>query len=362
MAIEGEIIMKLLDRYVAKTVLTWIGVVTLMLAGLQIFILFVNQLGDLGKAQYGLIQAAYVVLLQVPYQIYLFFPMASLLGCLIGLGMMANYCELVVMRAAGMSIWQVTLAVLKAAMVLIVLVTILGETVVPQLARIAKDTKMQALSNGQALRTAKGVWLRYQNDFITIGAVESNISLSQVYQFHFDETHHLRLARQMDSINFQDNVWKAHGIHETLIHHKNTESRTLVDMVWEIPLKPTIFNMSNNEPNEMTLHELRRYLRAQKITNRQSLNVQLDYWQRIFQPITTMVMMMLAIPFIFGPLRSSTMGSKLLVGATVGFGFHILNRFFGPLSQVLQWPPMLAAIGPTCVFALLGAYLMRRAK
>ena len=71
-------------------------------------------------------------------------------------------------------------------------------------------------------------------------------------------------------------------------------------------------------------------------------------------------MMMIAIPFIFGPLRSSTMGSKLLAGAAVGFGFNILNRFFGPLSHVYQWPPFLAAIIPTCIFALLGVYLMRR--
>ena len=133
-------------------------------------------------------------------------------------------------------------------------------------------------------------------------------------------------------------------------------------MIWEIPLKPLMFGMSNNEPNEMTLYELHQYLHAQKITSRGSLNAQLDYWQRIFQPVTTMVMLLLAIPFIFGPLRESTMGSKLLVGATVGFGFHILNRFFGPLSQVLQWPPILAAMGPTVFFALLGAYLMRRAR
>ena len=79
-----------------------------MLAGLQIFILFVDQLDDLGKVDYGIVQAAFFVLLQMPYQVYLFFPMASLLGCLIGLGVMANHSELIVMRAAGMSIGQIT--------------------------------------------------------------------------------------------------------------------------------------------------------------------------------------------------------------------------------------------------------------
>lgn len=352
--------MKLLEKYVAKTVLSSIGLVTLMLAGLQIFILFVNQLGDLGKASYGLASAAAYVFLQLPYQVYLFFPMASLLGCLIGLGMMANHRELVVMRASGMSIWQVTLSVFKAALALILVLTLLGETVVPKLARVANDKKMAALSNGQTLRTAQGMWLRYRNDFITIGTVVSSKSLAQVYQFRFDASHHLRLARRIAAIQYKDGIWQATNVHETAMFQNHTQARKIPLMKWDVPLKPTVFGLSTSEPDEMTLHELRQFIRAQKVTKQSVLNYELDFWQRIFQPLTTLVMMMLAIPFIFGPLRSSTMGSKLLVGATVGFGFHILNRFFGPLSQVFQWSPILAAIGPTCVFALIGAYLMRR--
>lgn len=352
--------MKLVERYVAKTVLSSIGLVTLMLAGLQIFILFVNQLGDLGKANYGLTSAAVFVFLQLPYQVYLFFPMASLLGCLIGLGMMANHRELVIMRASGMSIWQVTLSVFKAALALILVLTVLGETVVPQWVRVANDRKMSALSNGQTLRTAKGMWLRYHNDFITIGTVVSSKSLAQVYQFRFDASHHLRLARRMDDIQYSQGIWQATHVHETMFTKNHTQAREISAMKWDVPLKPTVFGLSTSEPDEMTLHELRQFMRAQKATKQSVLNYELDFWQRIFQPLTTLVMMMLAIPFIFGPLRSSTMGSKLLVGATVGFGFHILNRFFGPLSQVFQWPPVLAAIGPTCVFALVGIYLMRR--
>ena len=165
---------------------------------------------------------------------------------------------------------------------------------------------------------------------------------------------------KINEINFTAGLWKATDIEETIISDEGIKARKMTDMNWDVPLRPTVFGVGTTEPDEMTLHELRQYLRAQKLTNHAALNYWLDFWQRVFQPLTTMVMMMLAIPFIFGPLRSSTMGSKLLVGATVGFGFHILNRFFGPFCQVMQWPPILAAVGPTVVFALIGAYLMRR--
>lgn len=354
--------MKILERYIAKTVLASTAMVTLLLAGLQVFILFVNQLDNLGKGDFGLLQAALFVFLQMPYEVYLFFPMACLLGCLIGLGIMASHHELVVMRAAGMSITQVTLAVFKVAVLVIVVVTVISETVLPNMVRLANDERMQALSGGQALRTAKGVWMRHQNDFIHIGTILPNNRLDRVFQFHFDEAHMLRVARKIDHIDYKQGVWMAHGVAETDIKDASTQTRHESLMRWDVPLSASILSVSGVEPDEMTLQGLYQYIQAQKKNHQSVLNYTLVFWQRMVQPFTTVVMMMLAIPFIFGPLRSSTMGSKLLTGVTVGFGFHIINRFLGSVSQVYQFSPEIAAIGPTCLFALLGLYLMRRVR
>lgn len=350
----------LLERYVVKTIAVWIGFVTLMLAGLQIFILFVNQLGALGKGQYGITQAMYFVFMQVPYQVYLFFPMASLFGSLVGLGFLASNRELIVMRTSGMSIWQVTYSVLKAALFLSLMVSILGEVIAPQLVHMANDNKIEALSGGKSLRTGHGMWLHYQNDFISVSSVLSDKHLKEVYQFRFDDKHMLRLARKIGELNYENNTWIGHNIAETIFEKNGTHGKHLESMNWDVPLKPTIFGVANTEPDEMTLHELKRYLRDQKVTNQQAFNFRLSFWQRIFEPVTTLVMIMLSVPFIFGPLRSSTMGSKLMLGALVGFGFSILNRFFGPISQLFQWDPAIAAILPTSLFALICVYLMLR--
>jgi lipopolysaccharide export system permease protein len=160
----------------------------------------------------------------------------------------------------------------------------------------------------------------------------------------------------------QGNQWQAYLVEETVFKDKKTVVNRYPELPWDVNVKPAILSASANEPDEMSLSELNRYLRIQKSTHQNALTYQLAFWQRIFQPLTTVVMMILAIPFVFGPLRSSTMSSKLLLGAAVGFGFHIVNRFFGPVSQVLQWPPIIAALAPTLLFALLGIYLMRRVR
>lgn len=352
----------ILSRYIAKNVLSAIALVTLMLAGLETFILFVNQLDELGKANYNLIQASYFVLLQTPYQVYLFFPMASLLGSLIGLGLMATHRELVVIRAAGMSIAEITYAVLKASLIVIVLITILGETLFPRLVSLSNDKKLHAMSEGQALRTEKGLWLRYRNDFVTIGTIDSSTALHSVYQFKFDINHHLRLARKMDLVVHRNGHWNAYGVAESSINKEQIHTKHVKEMNWDIPLNPKLLTISRNEPDEMTWFELKQFLKLNKFNQQSSRNHLLAYWQRLLQPLTTAIMMVLAIPFIFGPLRSSTMGAKLLAGTAVGFGFYIVNRIFGPISQVLQWPVEVAAFGPPMLFMLLAIYLMKRMR
>ncbi|HHV7784258.1 TPA: LPS export ABC transporter permease LptG [Legionella pneumophila] len=353
---------KILDRYIAKTVLSAIGLVTLMLVGLQIFILFVNQIDDLGRADYGIVQAGVFVLLQIPYQVYLFFPIASLLGCLVGLGVLANHSELVVMRAAGISIGQITGAVLKASLIVILLITSLGETVVPVMAHYANEYKVSALTGGQALLTPRGVWVRNGNDFVSIASVTHENTLRYVNQFRFDNQHNLKLARQISEIKYVNNSWIAYDVKQTEFAEDHTKAYHFDTLPWDVPVKPEILKITGTNPDEMTLRELNRYLREQQRNHQNVANYKFAFFQRITQPLNTMVMMILAIPFIFGPLRSSTMGSKLLVGAMVGFGFHILNRFFGPVSTVFQWPPELAAFSPTLIFSLIGIYLMRRVR
>jgi len=324
--------------------------------------LFVNELDDLGRANFGIMQVALYVFLQMPYQVYLFFPMASLLGCLIGLGQLASNSELIVVRASGMSIGQIIMAVLKAVLVMILIVTVLGETIVPKLAYFANEKKALALSSGQALRTEQGVWVRDGNDFISIGEVKHKNELLNIFQYSFNKNHRLNVARHIKKADFIDGKWQAYGVSQTQFLIDKTKATKRQSMMWPVAINPSILNLAGNEPDEMNLVELYRYISAQKKSHQSIVNFELAFWQRILQPYTTCVMMFLAIPFIFGPLRSSSMGARLMIGALFGFSFHILNRIFGTISQVFQVSPLIGAFVPGLLFTLIAILLMRRVK
>ena len=104
--------MKIIDKYIAKTVLSGILIVLLVLVGLFTFFSFIDQVDDIGKQRYGLWQAIQYVILEIPRHIYDVFPSAALLGSLLGLGLLANNNELTVMRAAGLSIVRIATSVL----------------------------------------------------------------------------------------------------------------------------------------------------------------------------------------------------------------------------------------------------------
>jgi lipopolysaccharide export system permease protein len=353
--------MKCLDKYIAKTVLGSIALVTLVLIGLQVFILFVNELDDLGRGQYHIKQVLSVMLLEVPGELYLFFPVACLLGVLMGLGQLASHRELIVMQAAGVSVKRITWAVLKASVVIVIFVALLGEVFAPRLSARASEKRWEAINNGEAMQTLHGVWFKHDQDFIVIGDVVSNKRLHNLQQFHFDKQHQLVLARSITRLTQRAGQWRAYGIKETVFSKNKTDVRAIESMPWDIPLDMVTLRVSGKQPDELDILALRTYVKSQQ-GHGLFFQYKLAYWQRLMQPLTTVVMMMLAIPFVFGPLRASTMGAKLLAGASVGFIFHLSNRFFGPLADVFHWSPELAAVLPTLVFAMIGLYGMGRMR
>ena len=352
--------MMLLERYIAKSVCAGIVMVTFLLSGLQVFVLFIKQIEDLGRQGFGILEAGMFVILQMPQQVYQFFPIVSLLGALIGLGTLANHRELIVMRASGLSILQMTLTVLKTALMMSLLVTIVGETLIPKMAYYANNRKMQALSGGQTLRTASGVWLREHNNFIFVGKINSDNSLENVFQFRFNDDHQLIVAKKIQAIHYQNKVWEALGVEQTEFLGQETKSTKIKKEPWDATVQPSLLKLSSTSPDEMSFIELHHYLQEKKRNYQTDVSYQLAYFQRLLQPLATAVMMLLAIPFIFGPLRSSTMGLKFLLGSATGFSFYILSRLFNLVGQIYQLPPIVAVPIPILLFTLLGLYMMRR--
>ena len=119
-------------------------------------------------------------LLSVPKDVQIFFPMAALLGALLGLGMLAQRSELVVMQASGFTRMQVALSVMKTAIPLVLLTMAIGEWVAPQGEQMARNYRAQAMYGGSLLSTQQGLWAKDGNNFVYIERVKGDEELGGI--------------------------------------------------------------------------------------------------------------------------------------------------------------------------------------
>lgn len=345
--------MKLIPKYITTTIILTILLVLLILMGLEILISFIGQLSKIGQGNYGILQAMSFVFLDMPNQLYIFFPMASLIGSLLGLGVLANQSELIVMQAAGFSKGQITVTVLKAAMIMVVIAMILGEVVAPITENIANTNRTFALSGGQALNTGNGLWIKQNNQFININHIVNKQHLHKIISFEFNKQHKLIYAMSARSANLINGQWILTQVKQTQFLHHHIVSHAMPKKVWDIQIDTNLLGIANSDtPDDMSLIKLYSYIHYLNMNGLQSALYEMNFWKRIFQPFATAVMIFLAIPFVFGSLRSVTMGVRILIGVTIGFLFYILNQFFAPISLLYQVPPLLGACLPTLLFTL----------
>ncbi|WP_376780158.1 LptF/LptG family permease, partial [Stutzerimonas nitrititolerans] len=171
-----------LDRYIGIHVLLAILSVLGIIVGLALLFAFIDELGDV-KGSYGLVDAARYVLFTTPSRIHEMLPMAALIGCLIGLGTLASNSELTVMRAAGVSLARIVMAVMKPMLVLMLAGVLIGEYVAPWSEDIAQAGRASAQGAGEAQSSKRGLWHRQGEEFVHINAVQPGGKLLGVTRY-----------------------------------------------------------------------------------------------------------------------------------------------------------------------------------
>jgi lipopolysaccharide export system permease protein len=221
-----------LRSYLIFGVLKGVSVVLLVLIAIVSAVEFVGQLDDVGIAQYGLNDALAYVALRIPRMVFEVLPAAALLGALLSLGNLAVHRELVVMRASGISLFQLLISVGLAGFVLMILMVLLGESFAPSLGAYARALRAQALLDEGNLATGESAWLKDGNRIINLrrpgqGAeFDGGIFLYELA----DDTALARIARADAAGIEQSNQWLLIDYAETAFAAAGTTTRHAASM------------------------------------------------------------------------------------------------------------------------------------
>ncbi len=351
--------MTVLERYIFRQVFFSILVVLLVVLGLDVLIAFLDQMNRLND-HYTLSGAVHYVAWTSPRRLYEYITLGTLVGVMIGLGMMASQSELTVMRAAGVSTLRILFIVYKPVLLMAALGLVLGQYVAPVTEQKAQSVRAIAMAGGGGYSTS-GVWHKEGNTFIFINAVESGEKIHGVTRYEFAEDLQLTRSSTARYGEFHDGAWVLENIRETRIQDEKVTTDRLSEEVWKTGLTPELLSIVVVEPVDLSitgLWDYATYLKQQGVSADLYLQA---FWAKLLQPLSTAALVLVGISFIFGPLRSVPIGQRIITGVILGLVFKFTQDMLGPASSVYGFPPLLATLIPIIASALGGLYLLRRA-
>ncbi len=354
--------MRILDGYIGRTVASHIGAVMLVLLAIYFFSNFVSEMGDVGEGDYTVADALLFTLKLIPLYTYQLFPLVALIGTMLGLGALANTSELTVMRAAGVSVRRVVLAVLKVGLLLVVAVTLIGELIAPRLEMDAQTQRARALGKNISLNAEDGLWARDDGSFVNIERLLAGGRASRVRIYRFDEDHSLRETIFARKGHYEGGAWQLEQVIRSRVSPEGVASQRMKTLRWESSLRPDVIDVVAIAPENLSAADLWDYLRYMRANGLEDKRYNLAFWIRIMTPFATAGMILLAVPFVFGSMRTVSIGQRIMVGALLGIGFYLFNAIFNRVGVVYSIPPIMAASLPTLVVYALWGLMMRRLR
>lgn len=355
--------MRILDRYIGLHVLGGYLLVMLVLITLFAFIDFVDQLDNLGKGDYGLVDAIEFVLLMAPRRMMDLAPATALLGGSLALGTLASSNQLVVMRAAGVSVGRIGWAVMKAALLLVLGVVILTQFIAPPLQQRAYERQLLQIGKIRDLRTNNGFWSRDSVSFINIGRIQHGRIPSQINIYEFDPQGRLLSFIHADSADItQHERWLLRDVWQKTQGEEGLITARLPERMWDSFLTEDQIQVLEYPADSLAPVDLYEYIQYLRDSGQETAAYDLQLWQKLVLPLTTAAMALLAIPFVFGLPRLAGSGQRLLVGVIMGIVLYFLNQIVSNLALMLNLNVPLVVMTPVLVILAVALLLFKRMR
>ncbi len=352
----------ILNRYIGRTVIKDI-LMTLLVLTILIFVLtFIEEVEDIGRGEYRLLDAFVVAFSTTPRFIYEAFPVSALIGALLGLGSLASHGELVAIRAAGVSLRQVVFSVIKAGLILMVLVVIVGDLVAPVTEQYGQRLRLEKQNKQVTFRSRHGFWAKDGKEVVNIKTVLADGQLKNLTIYEFDEQNRLKLVTLADEAKYVDPHWQMKDVRQSSISEDEVVTRRLKQADFESVVDPDMLSIAVVKPFMLPIWELYEYVETMKASGQDVSNYAVAFWTKLATPIATVVMLVLSVPFVLGSARSVSTGQRVFAGALLGTLFYLFSRGFSFLVVVYEWPPVLVLLFPLVVFAFAMLFFLQRTR
>jgi lipopolysaccharide export system permease protein len=358
----------LLDRYLIRQILWYTLLVVGVLLTLSALFLFLEQQDDVGVGTYTMTDALFVTFLNLPKQFFQLLPIAALLGALVGLGNLARGSELIVVRASGVSVARIAGSAALAGVLLLTVGGLVGEFLAPPLESYARQVKTFGKFAKFSFAGSGGAWVKDGNRIVSIQQQTADDTFGGVYVYVIgarpeDGVRRLDVVGRADSaVLVGRNTWRLDNYAESALAAEGVKARRVKQLDVESTINPEFLGIAVVEPSGLTIRGLVRYLRHLRGNGLDTRTYESALWSRIARSLSTVLLCMLAVPFVLGPLRSSNAGSRTVIGILIGVVYFLVTRTLENSGEVYGLPPLLSAWAPAAALALVTTAAIARVR
>ena len=354
--------MTLLRGYILFSLFRGVAATLVVIVGITGCIELVGQLNDVGSGDYGMREALSYVALRIPRAVFETMPAAALIGSLLSLGNLAVHRELVVMRASGISPMQLLSAVGLGGFGLAVLMALLGESLAPSLGAYASAIRTRALQEVDI--DGQSTWLKEGDRIFSLRREAGNFGYGGgVLLFELGAGNVLTKVARADSAEVDSrNQWVLANYGETSFFPTEIRARTERESAQAYSLNPEILALSVVRQDLLDTPGLQRYIRYLEDNDLDARRYQIAYWSRMAEVVSVVLMTVLALPFVFGGLRSAGTGARLLVGLVIGLSYYVIGEVLAQSGEVFDLDPLIVAWAPSAALLLITAIALLRVR
>jgi lipopolysaccharide export system permease protein len=352
-----------LASYILRTVLGYTMLVLVVLIALGALFLFIGQQDDIGTGGYTVREAAMFVALNLPSYVAELLPVATLIGTLLGLGHLATGSELVVMRASGISTLQFCRWLAIAGVLLAAAMVLISEFVAPPLEKYARQLKVFSKYNEFSFAGDHGTWVRDGDTIISVEQQSASTLYGGIHIFRFDPKRSLYAVGRADSARVEPgNRWVLQNYTETQFANFGTSSSLTPRLEVRSTLTPEFLGLAVVEPAAMGLRELRSYIAHLEHNDLDATSFEIALWARAARVVALVIVVILALPFALGPMRSAGQGARTVIGILIGAAYVLLSRTLESSGQLFDVDPWIVGCLPAAMLALFTGVMLTRVR
>lgn len=388
--------MRTIRRLVYKEAVGSIALVALGFLSLFFFFDLMDELQHIGRGTglpgagvYELRHALLYSVLLLPNHLYELLPISVLIGTIFVMARLAQSSEYTILRTSGLGPWRALQLLLTLGAFFVALSFVVGDYVTPAADKGAQLLK--AKYRGRITLGQTGAWLKekqpYTNYVVNVRALTADNDMQGVRIYEFDNQGLVISLTDAASASFaQDEAWTLRQSERTeflLRPASQAEANQLAaapptpadlarvvrsrtdELRWPTSISAEMVSAALLKPDRMATIDLFTYIRHLEANGQTAQRYQIEFWRKVFYPLSCLVMVMLALPFAYLHFRGGSIATYVFGGVMSGISFFLLNNVFGYIGNLQNWQPWLAAATPGLIYtavslAAFGFLVLRR--